>query len=91
MTQALLPLSTLSGHSAHCGVCWEPVYRIWAARESPDYTACPFGPYSAQTCPEATAAARSVAFFAALRRDGLTLASLGNRKDGAPPQNGEPQ
>ncbi len=69
----LPPLSTVanSGWSAYCGVCWLDVFRFWVDKVAPDYTRCPMGDYSAQTCPNATAHARNTAMLAKLRADGL--------------------
>ncbi len=69
--ETLPPLKSLSGHDAYCHVCWEPVYRFWTVKEAPDYTRCPVGSYTAQTCPNAVGAARTKAMFADLRAQGL--------------------
>jgi hypothetical protein len=66
--RTLVESKTLNGlYSAHCGLCWSPVFNMWVADEEPDYTACPLGPYSAQTCPNETGAASRPAFLAGLR------------------------
>jgi len=62
---ALPPMATLNGKfSAYCGVCWHPTFSLWVAAETPDYTRCPLGDYTAQTCPNAVSGARTAAFFA---------------------------
>jgi hypothetical protein len=75
--ETLPPLSSPSGHSAYCGVCWEPTFRFWVAAEAPDYTKCGVGDYTAQTCPNATGAARQKAAIRRLKDQGLWKGSLG--------------
>lgn len=61
----LIPLKTLDAqHSAHCGVCWFPAFALWVDRAPPDYTRCPLGDYTAQTCPNARAEAAHAALLA---------------------------
>lgn len=78
-------LMTLNGKfSAYCGLCWEPVFSLWVDRETPDYNACAFGPYTAQTCPQATTAAKRAVLSAHLRSEGLTLIEYLDRQHAAP-------
>jgi len=68
----LKPLQNVTGKfSAYCGVCWLDVYRLWVDKASPDYSRCPMGDYTAQTCPNAIAHARNTAMIAKLKADGL--------------------
>lgn len=73
--EAIAPLKSPSGHDAYCHVCWEPVYRFWVAKESPDHSRCPVGDYTAQTCPNATGPARQRAAIARLKAEGKWLGS----------------
>lgn len=73
----LQPLKSPSGHDAYCHVCWEPVYRFWADKRSPDYSRCGVGDFTAQTCPHATGPARQKAAIARLKEAGLWVGSLG--------------
>lgn len=75
--ETLPPLKSPSGHDAYCHVCWEPTFRFWCAAESPDYTRCGIGDYTAQTCPNATSAARQKAAVRRLKDAGLWAGSLG--------------
>jgi hypothetical protein len=68
--QTLPERKTPKGHDAYCHVCWEPIYILWADREPPDNSRCFFGPYTAQTCPEAVAAAQRAALNAAVKKAG---------------------
>lgn len=71
----LPPIRTLCGrYSAYCGICWEPVYSLWVDSTPPEYEACPFGPYTAQTCPQSLVAAKRAKLSAELERRGMTLA-----------------
>lgn len=69
--EELAPLKSPSGHDAYCHVCWEPVYRFWAAKVSPDHSRCGIGDFSAQTCPNATGPVRLRADIARLKAEGL--------------------
>lgn len=72
MIAALTPKTTLNGKwDAYCHVCWNAIYVLWADKVPPDHSRCPHGAATAQTCPDALAAARNTALFARLRRDGL--------------------
>lgn len=75
--ETLKPLKSPSGHNAYCHVCWEPTFRFWCAKESPDYSRCGIGDYTAQTCPNATGAARQKAAIQRLKDAGLWRGSLG--------------
>lgn len=39
-------------YSAYCKVCWYSVYKAWIDEE-PHHGVCPFGHFSAASCPEA--------------------------------------
>lgn len=73
----LEPLKSPSGHDAYCHVCWEPVYRFWVDKRSPDYDVCAVGDYTAQTCPNAIGPARQRAAIERLKREGKWIGSLG--------------
>lgn len=75
--EALASLKSPSGHDAYCHVCWEPVYRFWVSKESPDHARCPVGDYTAQTCPNATGPAKMRATIEQLKRDGLWCGNMG--------------
>lgn len=62
---------TLCGHDAHCHICWNPVFVLWADVEAPNYSKCPYGDHDALTCPDANARAKSMSIRSQLRRDGL--------------------
>jgi hypothetical protein len=81
---SLPPVTTLNGlFDGYCHVCWNPVYRLWVGKESPDHNTCPMGAdHTAQTCPDALARARNAAMFAKLREDGL-LSAHPEREGGA--------
>lgn len=61
------------GHSVYCGVCWEPVYVLWVDADPPDYDRCAIGDYTAQSCPNACAAAQKAALTARAEAEGKTL------------------
>lgn len=75
--EELKPLLSPSGHDAYCHVCWEPTYLFWCSKESPDYTRCGVGDYTAQTCPNALATAKQKAAIQRLKDAGLWSGSLG--------------
>lgn len=70
--ETLPELLTPTGHSAYCGLCWEPVFRFWVDKcHAPDYTRCPIGDFTAQTCPNPTGAARQKADIQRAKAAGL--------------------
>lgn len=78
--EQLQPLKSPSGHDAYCHVCWEPVYRFWVDKRSPDYSRCGVGEFTAQTCPNATGPARQKAAVARLKEAGLWVGSTEGEK-----------